>query len=269
MIKRNYYKFYIPLILLAAIILLIFFNSLGWLAGAKNIFFKVAAPILKPFAALGGRVSGSIKFLTQIKNLAQENARLKAENELGMGAVFKLAEAERENDFLRKQLALVPPIKSRLVLADVVGFEPGNIGEYFFIKQGEDIRVSIGQAVIYASGFLTGKIHETEGDFAKVMALVDPASSVFAVSEETRASGVVRGDHGVGLILDMVPPDKEVKTKEIIISSGLDGQIPRGLIIGEVAEKISVSSDIFQRFKIKPAVNYKELERVFVVAGNE
>jgi len=98
--------------------------------------------------------------------------------------------------------------------------------------------------------------------------LTDSDSAVFTLTQETRVGGVVRGDHGVGLILDMIPPEKEIKPQELVISSGLDGFIPNGLVIGEVENKISSESEVFQRFKIKPSINYNEIETVFIILGN-
>jgi cell shape-determining protein MreC len=67
----------------------------------------------------------------------------------------------------------------------------------------------------------------------------------------------------------MIPPEKEIIPQELIVSSGLDGSIPKGLVIGQVDTKISTESEVFQRFKIKPAFNYSEMETVFVVLGNK
>lgn len=267
--QKNSKKIYVLSVLLAAVVLLIFFSSAGWLQAPKTIFFKIAVPVLKPFQLLSNKISGSYKLMTEIKSLIKENEKLRSENELLDVSSVKLAEIERENQFLKAQLQLVPRLKSKIILADVIGFEPGNFGEHFLVNQGEKAGASSGQAIIYAGGFLIGKINEADKNLSKAMALVDSASSVFAVTEDTRVGGAVKGDHGVGLIFDMVPPDKAVSIGENVLSSGLDSQIPRGLIIGKISEKISLEGDIFQRFKIKPAVNYKEIERVFIVTGNE
>jgi len=269
MAQQSTKKIYVLIILLAAIVSLIFFNAAGWLEPPKNMFFKIAVPVLKPFQIIGSKISGSIKLMTEIKNLAKENAEFKKENELLIVSVSKLSEAARENQFLRTQLGLVPPWKLKIILADIIGFGPGNLGEYFLIDRGKEDGVLSGQAAIYAGGFLVGRITTADNNLGMVMALVDSASSVFAITEETRVGGAILGDQGVGLILDMVPPDKEVNMGEIVLSSGLDSKTPKGLIIGKVAKKISGENDIFQRFKIKPAVNYKEIERVFIILGNE
>ena len=254
---------------MAAIVLLIFLNFLGWLGMPKNIFLSVSSRILKPFQFLGSQVSSSIGIIGGIKDLVAENKRLTQENQDLILKNSKLQEFAQENEILRAQLQIEPPLKSKMVMADLVGFDPSNIGQYFFINRGQNDGILPNQAVIFGGGFLVGKIVEADKNFAKVMFLTDSGSSVFATSQESMVDGVVRGDHGVGIILDMVPSDKEIKIGETIISSGLDGYIPKGMLIGTVDSKISSESEVFQRFKIKPALDFKEIDTVFVILGNE
>jgi len=267
--KRNYSKFYILGGLVAAIILLIFLNFFGWLEWPKKIFLKAAVPILKPFETAGRKTSGALSVLFNIKSVIQENSKLRQENQELILKISGLTEMAQENKILRQQLQIESPLVSKMVQADLIGFDPGNIGQYFLIGTGTDNGVAPNQGVILPGGFLVGKVVETKNNFSKVLELTDSDSSVFALTQETRVGGVVRGDHGVGLILDMIPPEKEIKPQELIISSGLDGAIPKGLIIGQVDSKISTESEVFQRFKIKPAINYNEIETVFVVLGNK
>lgn len=267
--KQGKSKFYLLLGLIAAIVLLIFLNSFGWLRWPKSIFYKASVPILKPFEIAGNRISGGVKILTNIKDLIKENYRLEQENQQLILQLTSLNELTQENKTLRQQLQIGPPLESKMIIADLIGFEPGNIGQYFFINKGGKDGVKLNQAVIFAGGFLVGKINDVKENFSRVLALTDSDSSAFALAQKTRTGGVVKGDHGVGLIFDMVPPEKEIKEEDIIISSGLDKGIPKGLVIGQIESKISKESEIFQRFKIKPAVNYKEIESVFVILGNE
>jgi rod shape-determining protein MreC len=267
--RRNYSKFYTLGGSIAAIVLLIFLNYIGWLEWPKNFFIKITVPILKPFETVGNRTRDALGVLFNIKAVVEENARLQEENQQLLTKLSAMNERSQENKILLQQLQVEPPLESKMIQADVIGFDPGNVGQFFLIGAGTNSGVGIGQGVIMPGGFLVGKIVESRSNFSKVMELVDADSSVFALTQETRVGGVVRGDHGVGLILDMIPPEKEIIPQELIVSSGLDGSIPKGLVIGQVDTKISTESEVFQRFKIKPAFNYSEMETVFVVLGNK
>ena len=266
--KRIFSKFYILGGLVAAIILLIFLNFFGWLEWPKKIFLKATVPILKPFEIAGRKTSGALSVLFNIKIIIQENSKLRQENQDLILKISGLIEMAQENKILRQQLQIDFPLESKMIQADLVGYDPGNVGQYFFIGAGSDNGVNIGQGVILPGGFLVGKVVEAKNNLSKVLEITDSESSIFALTQETRVGGVVRGDHGVGLILDMIPPEKEIKPQELIISSGLDGSIPKGLVIGQVENRISTESEVFQRFKIKPAINYNDIETVFVILGN-
>ncbi len=267
--RRNFSKFYILVILIAAIVLLIFLNSIGWLNWPAKVFYGVTGFIAKPFEILGNKVSGAINLVVNLKELMKENSQLKDENRQLTLKISELSEISQENKLLREELKLESSVKSKKVLADLIGFDLSGLGQYFFINRGKNDGVTEGQAVIFAGGFLVGKIIETEENLSKVLALTDSQSLIFALTQESRASGVVRGDHGVGLILDQVASEKEVKDKEIIVTSGLDSHLPKGLIIGQIESKISSESDVFQKFEVKIGINHKEIESVFVVLGNE
>lgn len=269
MIRRDFSKFYILGGLLAAIFLLIFLNSVGWLERPKNIFYRITIPLLKPFQIGGAKFSEGIKLISELKQLIKENSRLKQENQDLLLKVSSLAEVVQENKLLREQLQLKPAVQSKMTLAQIVGFSPENLGQHLLIDKGKKDGVKENQAVIFAGGFLIGKIMETQDYSSQVLLLVDSRSSVFSLTQETRIGGVVKGDHGVGLIMEIIPQQKQVREGEIVISSGIDGYLAKGLIIGQVEAKISLESEALQRFKIKPAINYKEIESVFVVLGNE
>ena len=267
MVRQDNSKFYILGAIIAAIILLIFLNSLGWLNWPKKVFLSVAYPVARPFNLLGIRVSDSARALFGIKGLIDENSQLQEQNQELTLKLSGLLETVEENKLLREQLRVSLPDSSIMIQANIVGFDPGNLGQYFLIDRGKKDGIKIGQAVIYAGGFLVGKINESDDLSAKVLSLTDSDSSVFCLTQEGRVSGVIRGDHGAGIFFDMVAPEKAVSQGETIISSGLDNGIPKGLLVGRVGEKISKESDVFQKFKVTPFVNDKEIESIFVIFG--
>jgi len=207
--------------------------------------------------------------MADLKNLINENYELKNENQ---GLLLRLAglnEAANENKLLRQQLQISPSFESKIVMGNLIGFDPGNLGKYFLINKGRKDGIKDNQAVIFSGGFLVGKVMETGDIWSKVLPLGDPASSVFALSQDSRVGGVVKGDFGVGLVLEVVPQQKQIQEGEIIITSGLNDFLPKGLIIGQAENRISLESEAVQKIKIKPSVNYREIETVFVILNDE
>lgn len=269
MAKRNLQKFYLLAGVATAILLLIFLNLMGWLDLPKSFFYRAGSLVLKPFNVAATKTIDFFKTVSSIKDLVRESDRLEKENQELILKLSSFYDLVHENDLLRKQLQISPTLKSRMVMADVVGFDHGNLGQYFFINKGKKDGAAPDQAVIFSGGFLVGEIEEVSDSQSKVRLATDSKSSVPCLTQETRVSGMAKGDYGVGLVMEIIPPEKEIKPNELIITSGLDGHLPKGLIIGQAELVISNESEVFQRIKVKPSINYNELEKVFIVLGKE
>lgn len=252
------------LVVLAVILLLIFFNFKGWLGTPKNIVYQISAPFLKSFQWLGHKTAAGIKIFTSIKDLILENNTLSQENQKFWQENSTLKEATRENEILRQRLELGQIQGRKFILAKVIGFNL-QLGQYFLIDKGQTDSVTAGLAVVTANNFLVGKVIESNQHSAKVLLISDSNSLVNAVTQDSRASGIVKGTAGLGLIMEMIPINKQIKVGETVLISGRDDNLPAGLIVGKISEVILKETDIFQRAKIQPAADFNNLESVFVI----
>ncbi|MDD5589895.1 MAG: rod shape-determining protein MreC [Candidatus Portnoybacteria bacterium] len=268
MAKNNSRKFYILGGIVAATALLVFFNFSGWFSAPKDFVCRICFSVSRPFYSLGLKISGIFHFVGNFKDLAYENEQLKEENRQLTLKFVELREVLNENDFLSKQLQMLPPLKSRLIMADIVGFNSDNLGQLLMLNRGANEGLAENQAAIFAGGLLVGRLIKVNKNSSQVLAITDSKSSVLAVTQESRLSGVIKGDHSAGLIFEVASLKEGINEGELLITSGLDGNFPRGLLIGRIESKISQESEALHRFKVKPALNCKQLERVFVVIGN-
>jgi rod shape-determining protein MreC len=251
-------------VVIAVILLLIFFNFKGWLGIPRNIIYQASSPFLKSFQWLSAKTAAGVKIFTSIKDLMVENSDLKQENQKLWQENSDLKEAARENQDLRQRLAL-GQIQGRVfILAKIVGFNP-ELGQYFLIDKGKSEGVSEGLAVVTADNFLIGKVVEAEQHNAKVLLISDSDSIVNALTQDGRVSGIVKGTTGLGLDMEMIPINKEIKTGETVLTSGRNDNFPAGLIVGKISDIILKETDIFQKAAIQPAANFSELESVFVI----
>jgi rod shape-determining protein MreC len=82
---------------------------------------------------------------------------------------------------------------------------------------------------------------------------------------ETGAKGIVHGEYGLGLIMDMVTQSDTLNDGDTIITSGLGSNIPRGLLVGKIKE-VRVSADrLFQQAVITSRIKYSKLDVVFII----
>jgi len=252
------------LVVLAVILLLIFFDWLGWLLPVKNAAFKISRPVLKVFEWSSNKTANGLGLFFTLKDLVQENVRLQEETSQLWRENTSLKAAARENEVLRERLMLPHALTQRAVLARVIGRYP-ETGQIILINKGADDGLAIGLAVVTSNDFLVGRVVEAGSNFAKVTLINDSNSSINAITENSRLSGVVRGAHGLEVAMEMIPVDSQINNNEVVLTSGLNEVIPGGLIIGRVGAATKKENDIWQRAVIEPAANLKKLEQVFIV----
>ncbi len=181
--------------------------------------------------------------------------------------VFK--EIAEENKSLRKALGLNMPKEERLLLTDIVGYGSQNIGQYVFIDKGRADGLKNGLMVIGGNGGLIGKIIEADDHFSKVLLITDYASNINAVVQNTeRSQGLVKGQHGLTLVMEMLPLEDKIEVGQSVVSVGSVDLSPPGLLIGRVQKVILRENDVFQKALIGPAVDFRRLEKAFVVIIN-
>lgn len=253
------------IIIIVLVFSLIFLNSKNALNIPKDTLGFCVSPVQKIFKKTSNKTGDFLHFLGTIKDLNQENEILKKENKKLIAEIAELRETAWENKLLRKQLDLSPREDLKLTSSFITGKSSPELGQYITIDKGRNSGIEKNQAVIASSGILVGKIIEVSSKTSKIILITDVNSSVSAIIQETRTSGIVKGEHGIGLIMEMIPRGEKIKSEETVITSGLEGFFPKGLLIGKTKEVISSPSSIFQKAIIEPEINIQELEMVFIV----
>jgi rod shape-determining protein MreC len=178
-----------------------------------------------------------------------------------------LREAEIERTELRAQLQfkLANPTYD-LLAAEVIGHDPSNLLHYLIIDRGAQDGLAVGMPVVTARG-LVGRITEVNPHSAQVMLLTDPASSVNALIQRSRATGVVQGQGRGGLTMHFVELGEQIEAGDIVLTSGLGGSFPKRLVIGQVAAVKQHDVEMFQEVYVQSAVQFDRVESVLVVQG--
>ncbi len=254
---------FIVLAIVAVISLLVFFNGKGFLGGAKNIFLKISSPFLGFFQNMANRISDFSQSFLKTKDLKQENEALKKENLEFRFQVSKLKETERENEILKKQFEVFPADKKQ-IFAEVRGFNQERTA--ILLNKGSGQGISKDLPVVGLGNVLLGKIIEVYPDFSKALLISDFQSEVTAMTQEGRAKGILMGKGAQNYpVLEMISKDEEIKAGDKIIASGLDNIFPAELLIGEVLETKKSDVEVFQEAKVKPYVDFDDIEEVFVI----
>ena len=236
----------------------------------KKTFHYVAKPFLSAGAVVSDKlISSPLNFfsgLASVHQLLSENQRLQGRVRQLEAEQAALKEMERENADLKKQLGYLPQNNKKHYLpAYIIGKNPTISPQFLIIDKGSRDGLKIGQSVV-SEDILIGYLAEVNLTSSRVSLITNPNSAVPVLMQESRASGLVRGAIGYGLVLEDVTKDSPLKEGENIITSGLGGQYPRGLLVGKLEKVISSPADLFQKASVKMLIEIEKLERVFVIS---
>jgi len=246
---------------------LLFFHELGWLQPVESLLAVPLTPLQRLLAGLGRGAVDAVGFLREIRDLRGEVERLRARVEELETENLRLQELAAENDELKALLGIVRENpQTTFVAATVIGYETDPYLRFLILDVGTRQGVREGMPVITRGSALVGRIASADLNRSRVRLLNDAGSQVGALLQTTRATGMVIGQPDGSLLLDFVRPDEEIRPGDVVLTSGVGGQIPRALVIGQVAE-ILEPGEPFRRARVRPAVDPRRLAYVLVITG--
>jgi len=259
------------LVLIALAIVGMVLNETGQLEALKGLALRLTTPLQARLATLTSSLSDLTQAARDLRELRQRNEELEAENARLTIENVRLEEDRAENERLRALLNFtqVNPdydYKGAEVRARVIGRDPTNFQSYLIIDVGSKQGIARRMPVVTDRG-LVGRISEVGPNWSKVLLIVDPSSSVSALIQTTRATGTVRGQIGGSLLMDLIPQKDAVHRGNIVLTSGMGSNFPKGLVIGQVVEVHQRDIEMFQRATVRPTVDFDRLEVVLIITN--
>jgi len=254
-------------LLIAAILALLLLNQSGRLEGLKSV-------LLTPLSALQRGVAGATAGLVDTVRgspddaaLRQENADLKAQVAQLQKRIVTLQEGQADLNLLSGLLnyARSSP-DNRYAAANVIGRDSSPFLSFIIIDLGTDSGVARDQPVVTDNG-LVGVVVAVTCCSARVRLITDPDSAVNARLQQSRDEGVAVGRFGGGLDLQYLSQQAQVKTGDVVLTSGLGGGYPEGIVIGTVSAVQRQSFDVLQTTSLTPGVDFNRLEIVLVITN--
>lgn len=141
-----------------------------------------------------------------------------------------------------------------------------NQNRELLIDKGIGDGMIVGQPVIIGEGQLVGIISDLNNNTAVVRLLTDEHSSVAsAILGSDKTIGLVQGRAGYLLSMQFIPQDEQIDLNDVVVTSGLDEQIPSGLVIGVVDELITDDAAAFQEARVKQILHEDDFSYVTVI----
>ncbi|MFO0702581.1 MAG: rod shape-determining protein MreC [Candidatus Andersenbacteria bacterium] len=240
-------------------------HLLGWLRPVESALTFVTEPVAVALRTVGERVGSALNLLGRIGQLDAENAKLHQDLEQSKTRIGQLEEATAELADLRKRLDAPLPPEIKTTVATVIGHDGISGTKRLTIDRGSADGLKEGMAVLSSGGVLVGRIQRVLAGSAEVLLLADDGSAVPTRIAESRATGILHGELGLGLKMTDIPQSDTVNVGDQVQTSGLGGDVPKGLPIGTVEAVETAANALFQTVRVRPFVDVERLEFVHIV----
>jgi rod shape-determining protein MreC len=251
--------------LLAAILILIIS-----MAGRKEFTapHKFGLEVIGPFQTAISKVSnyasGFWEKYIALLHVREENEQLRQELLQYKTANIEYREAVATNVRLQKLLELKESLPPPTLTAEIVGKDPSLWFRTFTINRGSSDGVQKGMPVVTVEG-VAGQVLTSSPNYSKVLLATDPNSAIDVVTQKTRVQGIVKGLGRDAFALHYVLKSAVVEKDDFVLTSGLGGVFPKGLMVGTVSEIKKSRRGMFQNIEIEPAVDFSQLEHLIII----
>jgi rod shape-determining protein MreC len=238
----------------------------GALHAARRVVVAVSQPfetagtwIATPFRGFGNWVSG-------LSVNSADYAALKDQNQQLKERLAALEEAKLENDRIRALVDFAKAQDVPTIGARIIGRPTDSRQRSIVIDRGTSSGVQKGDTVVAAGG-LVGQVVEVTPFDAQVRLITDSSSGVAVLVQRTRANGIVRGALESPLELDFVEARLAPVVGDVLITSGLGGTYPKGIVVGEVTAVSTPQAGLYAAVTVASRVDIDRIEEVLVMTS--
>jgi rod shape-determining protein MreC len=213
---------------------------------------------------------GVIENVQDLQNTYTENEKLKSRLDELVKLETQVRDLNQDNEELRAVLEKKEDLRSYdTIQATVIARNPDQWHELITIDKGEVNGIQSDMAVISSSG-LIGKV-KSVNEFSSTVELISTNNT------KNRISTVIQGKQDINgwiegydnekkeILVKRIPNDLKVEKGSKVITSGLGGVFPKGLVVGEVKEVKPDQYGLTQTAYVKPAADFYHLEHVMVI----
>lgn len=237
----------------------------------KNTVGYVLVPIQSGINHIGRWVSDKAENMQTLKEVQDENAALKEQNN----------ELTIENNYLKQELYELEELQElyeldrkydsyEKIAARVVGKDPGNYFSTFLLDKGSKDGLAVNMNVIADEG-LVGIITEVGKSWARVRSIIDDRNNVSGQVLSTQDICTVTGDlqmmseSGTIELQQLMDSDQNVRVGDQVVTSQISSKYLDGLLIGYISELTPDANNLTQSGKITPVVDFEHLKTVLVI----
>lgn len=215
------------------------------------------------FSDIGDGFKSKSDLLDRVEELEKENNELK--NQLA-----DYEKTKQENDQLRDLINLQEENGDmEFALASIISRKGDEWSNTVSLNKGSLDGIEVGDPVITKDSFLIGYVSKVGATWCTVTTILDVTSNVGAVTLSSRDVGVMECTAELSKIgkcrISYLPRETSIPRGELVLTSGLSGYYPAGLIIGEVDSVYLATDGLSSQVTVTPAADVSSVRDVFVI----
>ena len=271
---RHFFSTKVRVALVVALLLtagLAVLNSLTGITVGDLLVKGVLTPFRSGAQALTAQAEKMYNYIFEYEAMAVENEALKKELADMQDAVLDNAATQRENERLRKLLALKQVHEDyELVDAYIIGRSSVDWTSSFTINRGTDAGIEPGMCAITENGEVVGLVVEAGANYAVIKSVLDSSLEISGTIATSGYSGMIQGGYTAGqeglLLMDYLPSSSVIRNNDQVVTSG-STVYPRNLILGYVVDAGFNETGVAKFALLRPAADIDRLEQVFILTS--
>lgn len=233
-----------------------------------NIFQRLLLDAARPLQNLikvpSRFISGAWEDYVFLIDLKNDNDRLREKVLHQEQEIFEYKEALVSSGHLQRIAEMRSDFEVPLLPAKIVGQDVSPWFRSVLLERGINALVQKGMPVVADAG-LVGIITATSPNTSRAMLILDRQSSLSGIIQRSRTRGIVRGDGTRALDFVLMVEGDDVEEGDVVLTSGIDGIYPKGLVIGKILKMKRDKESLVQIVQITPSVDFGRMEQVFVM----
>ncbi|MBI4746920.1 MAG: rod shape-determining protein MreC [Acidobacteria bacterium] len=230
----------------------------------RTLILTATYPIQKGLAVVTTSVGHVWKGYVSLWRAAEENQNLRRELSQLKRERTELQETIASHKRLQDLLKLKESFQSPTIAANVIGRDGSPWYKQVIIDQGTLAGVHLNHIVITPDG-VVGRVVSVGPSSAMVLMITHGDAGVGAMLAESRTNGELRGRNELVCQLDSISGLTQVRVGEAVLTTGLDGFYPKGLLLGYVTQVQLGSGAGLHQISVRPAAQLDRLEEVLVL----
>ncbi len=237
----------------------------GYFGGMTNWFGKITVGSQTWLSSRFLAISDFLTVPRDMASLRQRNIELEADVARLQTQIIELQQQVTQTEILSAlvDFARTNP-ENTYKAAAVIGRDPSPFLRYVIINVGSNEGIVRGMPVVTQQG-LVGRVDAVVSGAARVQLITDQISAVNIILKNSKTEAIISGSITGNLSLGMVSHDVFIEPNDVVLTSGLGGDYPPNILIGQIVSISNPEDELFQSASIQPIVDFSHVEYVLVI----